>query len=87
MVWRHLRFLLLFSPRFLFLFPGFLLATLGLGVGLWLLPGPRQVGAVTFDIHTLRSRVPRSSSGRCILFWVFAKVFAMTERIRPPTSI
>jgi hypothetical protein len=51
--WRHLRFLLLYSPRWLFLYPGLLLITLGVGVGAWLLPGPRVVGPVTLDVHTL----------------------------------
>jgi glycosyltransferase involved in cell wall biosynthesis len=39
--WRHLRFLLLFSPRWLFLYPGALLMLAGLASMLWLLPGPR----------------------------------------------
>src|SRR5207249_598447 len=42
--WRHLRFLLLFSPRWLFFYPGCLLFLCGLAVMGWLLPGPRQVG-------------------------------------------
>lgn len=50
--WRHLRFLLLFSPRWLFLYPGIALLLLGLVVGGLLLPGPMRIGAVTFDIHT-----------------------------------
>ena len=51
--WRHLRFLLLYSPRWLFLYPGLALLALGLGVGISVLPGPRTVGTVTFDVHTL----------------------------------
>ena len=51
--WRHLRFLLLYSPRWLFLYPGLALAALGLGLGAWVLPGPQTIGTVTFDIHTL----------------------------------
>jgi hypothetical protein len=83
--WRHLRFLLLFSPRFLYLFPGFLLVTLGLGVGIWLLPGPRHLGGVTLDIHTLLFASAAVILGaQLILFWVFAKVFAITEGLLPP---
>ncbi len=51
--WRHLRFLLIYSPRWLFLYPGlafFLLGALMSGV---LLSGPVMIGATTFDIHTL----------------------------------
>ncbi|HJN81714.1 MAG TPA: glycosyltransferase family 2 protein, partial [Verrucomicrobiota bacterium] len=42
--WRNLRFMLLFSPRWLFLYPGLLLMLIGLGVGGWLLPEARQLG-------------------------------------------
>ena len=51
--WRHLRFMLLFSPRWLFLYPGLLLMLAGLGVGGWLLPEERQLGETTLDVHTL----------------------------------
>lgn len=51
--WRHLRFLLLFSPRWLFLYPGMALLGLGLVVGSLLLRGPVQVGQVSFGVHTL----------------------------------
>ena len=44
--WRHLRFLLLYSPRWLFLYPGIALMAVGLLAMLWILPGPRRVGAV-----------------------------------------
>lgn len=50
--WRHLRFLLLFSPRWLFLYPGIALLGLGLLVGAVLLPGPFRIGDVSFDVHT-----------------------------------
>jgi hypothetical protein len=51
--WRHLRLMLLFSPRWLFLYPGIALIALGTVVGLWLLPGPRVLGGVELDVHTL----------------------------------
>src|SRR5262249_24599554 len=51
--WRHLRFLLLFSPKWLFLVPGGALFVVGLAMMLWLLPAPRRFGGVTLDIHTL----------------------------------
>ena len=50
--WRHLRFLLLFSPRWLFLYPGMALLWVGLVVGAILLPGPVRYGNVSFDVHT-----------------------------------
>src|SRR5690606_4884148 len=51
--WRHLRFMLLFSPRWLFLYPGLLLMIIGLVVGGALLRGPVSIGQVTLDVHTL----------------------------------
>lgn len=50
--WRHLRFLLLFSPRWLFLYPGIALLAVGLVVGAILLPGPAYIGDISFDVHT-----------------------------------
>jgi hypothetical protein len=51
--WRHLRFLLLFSPRWLFFYPGLLMLVLGLVGMAALLPGGVQVSKMVFDIHTL----------------------------------
>lgn len=51
--WRHLRFLLLLSPRWLFLYPGLILLGLGLLLMAWLLPAARPLGSVMLDIHTL----------------------------------
>jgi len=82
--WRHLRFLLLYSPRWLFLFPGASLMILGMLVGLWLLPGPRVVGGVTFDVHTLLYAAIAVIIGfQAIVFAVFTKVFAISEGLLP----
>lgn len=51
--WRHLRFLLLYSPRWLFLYPGKVLATVGLFSCARLLVGPIQIGSVNFDVASL----------------------------------
>ncbi|HZB29103.1 MAG TPA: glycosyltransferase family 2 protein, partial [Streptosporangiaceae bacterium] len=51
--WRHLRFLLLYSPRWLFFIPGLVLMTLGLVSGLALSFGPVRIGDVAFDVDTL----------------------------------
>lgn len=51
--WRHLRFMLLFSPRWLFLIPGLVLLLASLAVYLVLLHDPVTIGGVVFDIHTL----------------------------------
>ncbi|MFZ0977983.1 MAG: glycosyltransferase family 2 protein [Candidatus Acidiferrales bacterium] len=82
--WRYLRFLLLYSPRWLFLYPGAILFLFGTAIGLWLLPGPRTVGGVTFDYHTLLFCAMAILIGfQSINFAVFTKTFAVTERLVP----
>jgi len=51
--WRHLRFLLTLSPRWLLLYPALTLLVTGFAAFGWLLLGSQRVGGVTFDIHTL----------------------------------
>jgi glycosyltransferase involved in cell wall biosynthesis len=83
--WRHLRFLLLFSPRSLFLYPGFGLFAIGCLAMAWLLPQPRLVGGVGFDVHSLLYASLAVVVGfQSMIFWVFAKLYGMRERIVPP---
>ena len=83
--WRHLRFMLLFSPRWLFLYPGIALFGLGLVVGAILETGPQQVGPVQLDIHTLLLAGFACLIGyQLIVFAVFTKVFAMEQGFHPP---
>jgi glycosyltransferase involved in cell wall biosynthesis len=82
--WRHLRFLLLYSPRWLFLYPGLALLLLGLASALWLLPGPRKVGHIFLDVHTLLYAVAAILTGfQAVVFAVFTKIFAITEGLLP----
>jgi glycosyltransferase involved in cell wall biosynthesis len=82
--WRHLRFLLMYSPRWLFLYPGTFLILLGLGVCVWLLPGPRVFHGVEFDVHTLLYAFVSVLLGfQLIAFAVFTKVFAISEGLLP----
>lgn len=82
--WRHLRFLLLFSPRWLFLYPGLVLMLGGLASMLWLLPGPRQVGAVGFDVNTLVYSIAGVVCGfQAVAFAILAKVYAINARLLP----
>jgi len=82
--WRHLRFLLLYSPRWLFLYPGALLMLAGLATGVWLWLGPRRVGGVTFDVHTLVYASMAILVGfQAIAFAVFTKIFAISEGLLP----
>jgi len=83
--WRHLRFLLLFSPRWLFLYPGAALFLVGLVMMAWLLPAPRHMFGVTLDIHTLFYAALGMVVGfHSMLFWMFTKVYGMREGIVPP---
>jgi hypothetical protein len=83
--WRHLRFMLLYSPRWLFLYPGMLLMIASLSVGTWLMPHARTVGSVTLDIHTLFfSAIGALVGFQAILFAVFGKTFAITQGLLPP---
>jgi glycosyltransferase involved in cell wall biosynthesis len=50
--WRHLRFLLMFSPKWLFLYPGLILLAFGIIGTAALLPGTFFIGAIGIDIHT-----------------------------------
>jgi glycosyltransferase involved in cell wall biosynthesis len=82
--WRYLRFLLLYSPRWLFLYPGIALFLLGVGIGMWLLPGPRVIGTLTFDYHTLLFGAMAILVGfQSINFAAFSKLFATSEGLLP----
>ncbi|HEY8070211.1 MAG TPA: glycosyltransferase family 2 protein [Burkholderiales bacterium] len=82
--WRHLRFLLLFSPRWLFLYPGAILMAAGLASMLWLLPGPRRVGGIGLDVNTLMYCAAAIVCGfQALAFAVFAKVAAINARLLP----
>ena len=82
--WRHLRFLLLFCPRWLFVIPGVALMLLGSLMTLWLLGGTRYVGSVGLDIHTmLVSGVFALIGYELMLFGAFIKVFGMRAGFLP----
>ena len=82
--WRHLRFMLIFSPRWLFLYPGLLLMALGLLVMVWLMPGQRVVGGVGLDIHTLLYAAAAVIIGlQAVFFAVFSKLFAIGIKLFP----
>ena len=82
--WRHLRFLLLYSPRWLFLYPGLLLMLAGAVVSGWLLLGPRVVDGITLDIHTfLYAAIAIVIGYQTVIFAIFTKVFAITEGLLP----
>ena len=81
--WRHLRFMLLYSPRWLFLIPGALLILAGLtayGLAMPSLP----LGRVRLDVHTILVGSLAVLCGyQAILFAIFAKIFAISEGLLP----
>jgi hypothetical protein len=81
--WRTLRFFMLYSPRWLFLMPGAFLIILGiLGYGI-ALPG-LHIGRIAFDVHTLLFASLALIGGyQSIVFALFTKVFAISERLLP----
>lgn len=69
--WRHLRFLLVHSPRWLFLLPGFLLVAAGVVGMVAIGRGTVNVGALNLDVHTL------SYAGAAILLGLQMVLFSL----------
>jgi glycosyltransferase involved in cell wall biosynthesis len=82
--WRTLRFYLMYSPRWLFLFPGIGLILLGLLGYAVAMPGMVFMG-MGFDAHTLLfSSLAVLCGYQSVLFAIFTKTFAITEGLIPP---
>jgi len=85
--WRHLRFMLLFSPRWLFLAPGVAMFISGLIVSAILINSSVVIGGVEFDIQTLYAASLLCLLGyQLVVFAMFTKAFAVTEGFHPPPS-
>jgi len=83
--WRHLRFLLLYSPRWLFLYPGLILSGIGLAVSARLSTGSMAVGNVVFDINTLLVGVATGVIGyQSLWFAILSRAFASREGLLLP---
>jgi glycosyltransferase involved in cell wall biosynthesis len=82
--WRHLRFLLLYSPRWLFLYPGFALIVAGTLVLTWLLPGPRVVGDFALNVNTMLYAATAILVGfQSVLFAVFTRIYGINVGLLP----
>ncbi|MFM6519183.1 MAG: glycosyltransferase family 2 protein [Microcystis panniformis] len=74
--WRHLRFLLMYSPRWLFLYPGLALMFLGFVATIWFMTQPR--------VHTLLYSATALIIGfQIVSFAIFTKAFAISEGLLP----
>ena len=85
--WRHLKFLLMLSPRWLFLYPGAFLFCVGLIAQAAILLGPVALGRVVLDIHTMLFAGGAMVIGlQMIIFSVLVKTAAATHGVLPSGS-
>ena len=83
--WRHLRFLLIYSPRWLFLYPGLALVAVGGAIAVALFPGPVRVGAITLDVHTFIAGCISVLIGvQSISMGILARRYAAARGLLPP---
>jgi glycosyltransferase involved in cell wall biosynthesis len=87
--WRHLRFLLIFAPRWLFFYPGLALLILGIAISILLLPGPVYITPnISLDIHTfLVSAVTVLIGMQCISFAVVVRRHAAARGLLPRSKV
>jgi glycosyltransferase involved in cell wall biosynthesis len=85
--WRHLRFLLIHAPRWLFLYPGLALAAIGMLGMTALLFGPVRIGRVTFDIHTLLFCAASVQIGmQMVFFAALGRSYGVMVGVLPPSK-
>jgi len=84
--WRHLRFLLMMSPRWLMLYPGIALFTAGALLSAIILASPLTIGGISLDIHTMLYAAGASILGlQLILFAILSRSVGLLKGILPPT--
>jgi Glycosyl transferase family 2 len=82
--WRHLRFMLLFSPRWLFTWPGLALLVLGLAMAVPLCISPVRLGRVQFDTNTLLVAGMMIIVGFQVLFFgLFTRLYCVARGLLP----
>ena len=82
--WRHLRFMLLLSPRWLLLVPGLTLLAIGVVGMVALLPGPVEIGSIELDIHALLySHLALLTGLHMVFIAAFARVYAARTGLLP----
>lgn len=84
--WRHLRFLLMMSPRWLMLYPGACLIAIGVAAELVILRGPVVIDGVGFDIHTMLYAAGATVLGvQLVLFSLVARTIGVLKDLLPIT--
>jgi glycosyltransferase involved in cell wall biosynthesis len=82
--WRSVRLLLLYSPKWLFLYPGLLLLAFGIAGMAWLVPGERTIGGVGFDVSTLLYFALAVIVGlQAVYYFLTARWFGIMEGLLP----
>ena len=82
--WRHLRFMLIYSPRWLFLLPGLILSVLGLVLSAALAVRDISVGGIQLNVGTLMMACMAGVVGfQLVAFAFFTNVFAIAEGLLP----
>jgi glycosyltransferase involved in cell wall biosynthesis len=82
--WRHLRFLLMMSPRWLMLYPGTFLIGIGIAAELAILHGPIVIEGVGFDIHTMLYAAGATILGvQLVLFSLLARTVGVLKNVLP----
>ena len=85
--WRHLRFMLLFSPNWLFLYPGLVLMIVSAGLGSMLVQGPVAIGAHTLNVNTLIYCAFFLLIGfQSVMFSLLSRIYAVQENLYPITD-
>ncbi len=82
--WRHLRFMLIYSPRWLFIYPGMILVAIGLVAGALVIAGPVRILGAAFDTNTLLYTGTAVVIGfQAIVFGVLTRVYGMVSGFLP----
>ena len=82
--WRHLRFLMLYSPRYLFLYPGFGMFGVGLALTIALVIGRIHVFGVNLDVGALVYAAALTVVGfQAVTFALFTKIYAVAKGFLP----
>lgn len=85
--WRHLRFLLMMSPRWLLLYPGLSLIAVGIAVELAIIRHPVSIHGVRFDIHTMLYAAGAAILGlQLVLFSLIARTVGVLKKLLPMTD-
>lgn len=85
--WRHLRFMLLFSPRWLFIWPGLALVLLGLALGIPLGFGPLHIGGVQLDTNSMLVAGAMLIVGlQVVFFGLVTKLYCVAQGLLPESK-